>query len=88
MPTDRLIEDGSYIRLSNITAGYTLDLPRSKFFNELRMYAAGNNLLTITDYSGFDPEITSYLYDGTIVGVDWLGTQNVRTIMLGLNLKF
>lgn len=88
VPTDRLIEDGSYIRLSNITAGYTLDLPRSKFFNELRMYAAGNNLLTITDYSGFDPEITSYLYDGTIVGVDWLGTQNVRTIMLGLNLKF
>jgi TonB-linked SusC/RagA family outer membrane protein len=86
VPSDRLIEDGSYLRLSNVTLGYNIDLKGT--LSTVRIYIAGNNLFTITDYSGFDPEITSYLYDGTIIGVDWLSTANITNYLLGINLKF
>ncbi|RXP44526.1 TonB-dependent receptor [Lutibacter sp. HS1-25] len=88
VPTDRLVEDGSYFRLSNITVGYNIDLDEQKFIDNARIYIAGNNLFTITNYSGYDPEITSFLYDGTIIGVDWLSTPNVSSVLLGVNIKF
>jgi len=87
-PTDRLIEDGSYFRLRNATLGYNFNLKNQKLIKNIHLYVSGNNLFTITNYSGYDPELTSFLYDGTIIGVDWLGTPNVRTYVLGLNLKF
>ena len=46
------------------------------------------NLFTFTDYSGYNPEITNFMNNGNIVGVDWNGFPNAKTIMLGLNLKF
>ncbi len=88
VPTDRLIEDGSYIRLSNATIGYTVDLKEISFLDNIKVYVSGHNLFTITDYSGYDPEVTSYLYDGTIIGVDWVGTPNVTSFLLGINIKF
>ncbi len=87
VPSDRLIEDGSYFRLSNVTLSYDLNFEHS-FMNSLKMYVSGNNLFTITDYSGYDPELTSFLFDGTIIGVDWLGTPNVSSFVIGVNLKF
>ncbi len=61
LPSDRFIEDGSYIRLKNLTLGYTL--PRSLTskwgVSNLRVYISGQNLFTITDYSGYDPEVDS-----------------------------
>ena len=87
-PTDRIVEDGSYFRLNNITLSYDLDLNEKSFIDSIRMYASGNNVFTITDYSGYDPELTSFLYDGTILGVDWVGTPNVSSYVIGLNIKF
>ena len=86
VPSDRIIEDGSYLRLSNVTLGYTVDLKKS-MFNSFKVYVAANNLFTITNYSGYDPELTSFLYDGTVVGVDWQGTPNVSSVLLGVNIK-
>lgn len=88
VPTDRLIEDGSYFRLNNITLSYDLEITNASFINSVRLFASGNNVFTITDYSGYDPELTSFLYDGTILGVDWVGTPNVSSFVIGANIKF
>ena len=88
VPNDRLIEDGTYFRLRNATISYDLDLNEKSFIDSFKIYASGNNLFTITNYSGYDPELTSFLYDGTILGVDWVGTPNVRSYVLGINIKF
>src|SRR5690606_4250568 len=52
------IEDGSFIRLQNVSLGYTLPL-KTKFIRRARLYASGQNLFLITNYSGFDPEVNN-----------------------------
>ena len=86
--TDRIIEDGSFLRISNITLGYDIPVEKSNVFSSANVYVSGLNLFTFTDYSGYNPEITNFLNNGNIVGVDWNGFPNAQTIMLGLNLKF
>ncbi|WP_158275709.1 SusC/RagA family TonB-linked outer membrane protein [Marinilabilia rubra] len=86
--TDRIVEDGSYLRLNNVTVGYDLPSDWLKAFSNVHIYASGNNLFTLTDYSGYNPQITSFLYDGTIMGVDWVGSPSVRTFLLGMNITF
>ena len=87
LPTDRLVEDGSYLRLKNVTLNYNLKL-KNMFAKSANLYVSAANLFTITNYRGYDPEITSFLYDGTIIGVDWLSTPNIRTYSFGVNVKF
>jgi TonB-linked SusC/RagA family outer membrane protein len=88
-PNDRLIEDGSYFRLANITLSYDINFHKKKnIFQLVKFYVSGNNVFTITNYSGYDPELTSFLNEGTIIGVDWVGTPNVSSFVLGVNLKF
>ncbi len=84
--TDRIIEDGSYFRISNLTIGY--DIPAGKAVNNLHIYVSALNLVTITGYSGYDPEITSFMYNGNIQGVDWNMFPNARTYLIGLNISF
>ena len=86
--TDRIIEDGSYLRLSNLTVSYDFDVNNNDSISNLKLFIAGQNLLTWTDYSGYDPEISSFLYNGLINGVDWNGRANARTFVLGLNVGF
>ena len=86
--TDRIIEDGSYLRLSNLTISYDFDVDKIRSISNLKMFIAGQNLFTLTDYSGYDPEISSFLYNGLINGVDWNGRANARTFVLGLNIGF
>ncbi len=84
--TDRIIENGSFLRITNLTLGY--DVPVKNVIQKLHVYASAQNLWTITGYSGADPEITSFLYRGNIQGVDWNGFPNTRTFILGLNISF
>lgn len=85
--TDRIVEDGSYFRMSNITLGY--DFPVHAFgLSKVNLYVTGRNLFTVTNYSGYDPQVTSFMYDGTIMGVDWTGTPNARSFLVGLNITF
>ncbi|MDL2309912.1 TonB-dependent receptor [Parabacteroides sp. OttesenSCG-928-B22] len=51
------VEDGSYWKIDNVTLGYTFNQIRSKYINRLRVYASTQNLLTITNYKGLDPEV-------------------------------
>ncbi|KRD09002.1 SusC/RagA family TonB-linked outer membrane protein [Flavobacterium sp. Root901] len=92
--TSRFVYDGSYIRLKNISLGYSLDekIVSKMGLSKVRFYISGQNLWTITNYPGTDPE-TSYLNDtnsrsNTNLGLDYGGYPNVRTFTVGLNVKF
>ncbi len=85
--TDRIIEDGSFLRLSMVTLGYRLPVTRS-WLSAVDLYVTGRNLLTITDYSGFDPEVNSFTNDALRRGVDWSSYPNTRSVVFGLNVTF
>ncbi len=85
----RFLEKASYVRLKNITLGYTLPnqlLSKAKI-KSARVYISGQNLLTFTGYSGFDPEITT---DPTVwnYGVDMGAIPQMKSVQLGLSIKF
>ena len=84
--SNRYVEDGSYVRLKNITLGYTL--PKIKYLNKVRIYVSGNNLLTITKYSGFDPEVNTYAGSNTVIGVDNLVYPQAKSLLGGIQLTF
>ena len=86
--SDRIIEDGSYLRLNNVTMSYDIPVENSLFIERINVYIAGQNLFTWTDYSGYNPEVSSFLNNGLINGVDWNGAPNAKTILLGLNINF
>jgi len=84
---DVIVEDGSYLRLNNITLGYDIPIKKSAVSN-VNLYVAGRNLFYVTRYTGYAPEVTSYLFDGSIMGVDWVGTPNVTSFLFGINVTF
>jgi hypothetical protein len=86
--SDRFVEDGSYLRLKNITLGYDFPLSENSPLKSANIYVTGQNLLTFTNYGGFDPEVTSFLWNGLINGVDWNGPPNAKSIIIGLNLNY
>ena len=79
--TDKFIEDGSFIRLQNVTIGYTL---KTGQFKNLRFYLSADNLLTLTDYSGFDPEVSTI--SGLAEGIDYTNYPKAKTISFGINV--
>ena len=84
----RWVEDGSYVRLKAATIGYTF---KSMFWgiNTLKLYATGQNLVTWTKYSGFDPEVSAYGGNsGTGQGIDYGTYPQVRTFIFGLKAGF
>jgi TonB-dependent starch-binding outer membrane protein SusC len=87
-PSDFFIEDGTYVRLRNVSLGYSLN-PRfsgAVGARRLRLYAAAQNLITFTGYSGHDPEIgSSWALD---VGIDRNIYPQARSYTLGINLDF
>ncbi len=87
--SSRYVEDGSYLRLKSATFGY--DLPKSicSFLKaqKLYVYVTGDNLLTFTKYSGFDPEVSAYGV-GIAPCVDFGSYPQSRSFLFGLNLNF
>ncbi|NCU02984.1 MAG: TonB-dependent receptor, partial [Chitinophagaceae bacterium] len=84
----RFIEDGSFVRIKNITLGYTLPKTIIKGISSIRMSAGVNNLYTFTKYTGFDPEINSYGDNPALFGVDLGGYPNSRTFNFTLRCGF
>lgn len=87
--SDIYIEDGSFFKISNVTLGYDFArLFKSSVISKCRLYVAAQNLLTITKYSGMDPEI-GYGYDADWVsGIDLGFYPSPRTFLVGINLQF
>lgn len=85
--SDLYVYNGSYLRLKNIQLGYTLpqSITSKAFISSLRVYVAAENLLTFTQYHGFDPEISS---GGTSLGIDYGVYPQARVFTVGLNLNF
>ena len=91
--SDRFIEDGSYMRIKNLTIGYTIpgqllgDLT-NKTVSKVRVYVSSQNLLTLTKYTGYDPEIGSR--NGTLLrnGIDYANYPQARTLLAGLQITF
>ncbi len=82
--SNRYIENGSYLRMDNATLSYTFNKP-VKGMNHIRVYVTGNNIFTITRYSGIDPEINQ---GGIAPGIDYNNFYpKTRTFLFGINLS-
>jgi TonB-dependent starch-binding outer membrane protein SusC len=87
------LQDGSYARLKTVTLGYNLPksvLERSKFFRSARVYALGQNLLTITnkDFRGPDPEVSANGANNLVMGESFFALPQAKSITFGVNLGF
>ena len=83
--SDYYLEDGSYLKLDNITVGYTFRFKENKYIQSLRLYATGQNLFTITKYSGQDPEVnTTNVWSAGIDQVSFY--PHTASCMIGLNM--
>ncbi|MFV8366841.1 TonB-dependent receptor [uncultured Flavobacterium sp.] len=88
--SDRFVEDGSYLRVQNITVGYTLptDIISQAKLTRLKLYASVQNLYTFTKYTGYDPEVGSFNQDALLSGVDNGRYPTPRVISVGVNVEF
>jgi hypothetical protein len=86
--TDRIVEDGSLLRLNYVTLGYDIPMGEKSFFDNAYVSVSGQNLWLITNYSGYDPEVNSFAYDPSRVGVDWNSFPNQKSYSMSLNLSF
>ncbi|MCY7350633.1 MAG: TonB-dependent receptor, partial [Cytophagaceae bacterium] len=86
--SDRYVEDASYLRLKNIALGYSLPtgLLQSVRLRSARFYVSAQNFLTLTRYSGYDPEVNSRAGSNTNLGADYGSYPYAKTITVGLNL--
>lgn len=88
--SDRFVEDGSYLRVKNITLGYTLPsawVKRLQLSN-VRIYASLQNLFTITGYSGYDPEIGAYNQDVKLQGIDFARYPSQKIYTVGISINY
>jgi hypothetical protein len=82
--SNRYIEDGSFMRCKNISIGYRIK--SIKGLTNARIYLSGNNLFTITNYTGFDPEVGSFGGSNTQIGVDNIVYPASKSILFGLQV--
>jgi len=88
--SQRWVEDASYVRVKNITLGYTLpsNLLEKYGISRVKVYGSATNMFTITKYTGYDPEVSSFNDNDAQIGID-LGTYpTAKTITFGINLTF
>lgn len=88
--TDWAVENGSFLRLNTLTLGYTLPSTLTKKVNiqNLRFYVTGYNVFVLTNYSGFDPEVSTRRKTSLTPGVDYSAYPRSRQLVFGLNLNF
>lgn len=84
------VEDGSFLRINNITLGYSLpsELLKKIKVSKFRAFATVNNLATFTKYTGYDPEVNTRRSDPLTQGVDFAGYPRTKTWVFGVNLTF
>lgn len=86
----RFVEDGSFLRLKNVTLGYTLPHKWVRKFHasKLRVYGTAQNLFCVTKYSGYDPEVNSASSNPMTPGLDWGAYPKSRVFTFGIDLQF
>jgi len=88
--SDWAVEDGSFLRLSTLSFGYSIPsvILDKVHLQNLRFYVSGYNVFLLTNYSGFDPEVSARRNTGLTPGVDYSAYPKSRQILFGLNLSF
>ncbi len=90
--SSRFIENGSFVKLQNVNLGYNVGIKANKYINSLRLFLTGQNLLTFTKYTGYDPEVQANTGTGTggtpSIGIDYAGYPSARTVTLGVSARF
>jgi TonB-linked SusC/RagA family outer membrane protein len=86
--SSRFIENGSFLRIKNVTLGYNLPKNTAKKIRlkSARFYISGQNLYTFTAYTGMDPEVNYYSADNVVMGTDFFTYPQSRTFLFGLNI--
>lgn len=86
----RFVEDGSFLRLKNVTLGYTLPKKwtQKAYIKRMRVYATGQNLFCISGYSGYDPEVSTAGNNPMTPGLDWGAYPKSRVFTFGIDLQF
>ena len=88
-PSNYQVEDASYFRLRNVTLAYTIpDEKLGKGLSRLRVFVSGTNLLTITDYLGYNPEVNNNDSNVNIQGEDYGAYPLSRVLSFGVNASF
>ena len=84
------IEDGSYLRVKDVTLSYRFSGKRLKQWGITRLqpYVTASNLLTLTKYSGMDPEVNQWGNNGGVQGIDWGTYPQTKSFIVGLNVEF
>jgi len=88
--SDWAVEDGSYLRLNTLSLGYNIPsaLVKKAHIQNLRLYVSASNVFILTNYSGFDPEVSSRRSTGLTPGLDYSAYPKSRQLLFGLNLTF
>jgi len=87
--SSRFVEDGSYIRLKSLTLSYRIPADQKiKGINKMSFFITGQNLLTFTKYSGFDPEVSAYGNNTAEMGIDYGTYPQYRSVIIGINVEF
>ena len=89
LPSSYFIEDGSYIRLKDLTLAYNFDVKtlRKIGISKIQPFITATNLITLTHYSGMDPEVNQW-GDSSVQGIDWGTYPQSRTYTFGFNIEF
>ena len=87
--SNRYVEDGSYLRLKNISLGYNFPVSKmnANWIHALKIYVSGQNLLTFTNYSGRDPEVNSWS-SNVNAGLDYMTYPNFKSVTFGIKAEF
>lgn len=87
--SSRFIEDGSYLRVKNLTLGYSFSdkLIKTPVISRLRVYVSAQNLFTFTKYTGLDPEVNYRGNDNEVIGTDFFTYPQAQSFTFGVNLK-
>lgn len=88
LPSDRYIEDASYFRLRTLRLGYRLPLAKTSTVKGLDLYISGQNLFTITDYTGYDPAVNSFNGNSLNQGIDLSAYPSTKFYTFGVNVQF
>ena len=86
--TDRFVEDGSFLRLSSLSLSWNVPIKRNNYVNGVLLTFTGRNLFTITNYTGYDPDVNSFTNDSKRIGIDYGSSPVNRSYSLSVNISF
>jgi TonB-linked SusC/RagA family outer membrane protein len=88
--TDEVLEDGSFLRVKTITLGYNIPVPKvlSSAIRSANIYVTGQNLFTVTDYLGYDPEVNSFGSENLNLNTDYNAYPTSKSVIVGARFEF